>query len=620
MNVVLSENIGFCFGVDRAVTAVLDTINNYQMQIFTYGPIIHNEEVVNDFKNKGVKVLNSIEEIDSIDKGIIIIRSHGVSPDVYEKIKEKKLLSIDMTCPYVLKIHKLIKEHYDKGYEIIIIGNSNHPEIISNNGWCNNSAVIIGDLSECDKLDKINKACIIVQTTFERKTYQEIKDKIVPHCAEYVEFDTICNSTSSRQNEALELSKNADAMIIVGSPNSANAKRLYSICKNNCNNCYLISDVGELDLQEICKFANIALLGAASSPKWMVEEIYKAIIVLDNKVPNADTNFEDETTITPIDANVTNNINQDKTNEDSENYNEFEKELNLSFKKINVGDILKAEVVSKNEDEVIVDIGYITDGLIPATEIIDNLDDIKIGDIFECAVIGIKEECVILSKSKIDLVKAWDEIKVAYQEDNPIWVFVTNDVKGGVIGYYKGIKVFIPLSQLSDRYVEDAKEFVGNTITAKILELDLEKENIVASSKAYIKENYNATQQIVNKEEKQDKVFNFKLGDIIEGKVVKNVSFGSFIEIEPGVEGLVHISQISDKRLNKPDDILVIGQKVLAKVINIDNNKFSLSIKEVSPINEKGSTNTDYFTDDNMDFKNQELNVTIFDAIKQKRK
>ncbi|MFU0828762.1 MAG: 4-hydroxy-3-methylbut-2-enyl diphosphate reductase [Lachnoclostridium sp.] len=277
MMVKLAKTAGFCFGVSRAVGMVYKEIEKGG-KVYTYGPIIHNDEVVNDLAAKGVAVIHSMEELKTITEGTIIIRSHGVSKEVYDIIKAQGLKIIDATCPYVLKIHKVVKEQSELGRHIIIIGNAKHPEVEGIKGWCMNNYTIVENTSDAENLDLAlnEKICIVSQTTFNYKNFQDLVEIISKKGYDIIVLNTICNATEERQTEARQLAKDSDAMIIIGSKNSSNTRKLYEISKLECENTYYIQTLKDLDLEKLKSFRSVGITAGASTPNNIIKEVHTA--------------------------------------------------------------------------------------------------------------------------------------------------------------------------------------------------------------------------------------------------------------------------------------------------------------------------------------------------------
>ena len=278
MEIILADKSGFCFGVKRAVDTVYEEIKNNR-KVYTYGPIIHNEEVVDDLNKKGVEVLHNIEELNNITEGTIIIRSHGVSKEVYDIIKNKGLKLVDATCPYVLKIHKVVKRHIEDGREIIIIGDKSHPEVQGIKGWCDNQATVIETTCEANDYHASDgtRLCIVSQTTFNYKKFKELVEIISKKGYDIIVVNTICNATEERQTEAGELARQSDAMIVIGGKHSSNTQKLYEICKKECEDTYYIQTLSDLDLELFKSFRSVGITAGASTPNNIIKEVQRHV-------------------------------------------------------------------------------------------------------------------------------------------------------------------------------------------------------------------------------------------------------------------------------------------------------------------------------------------------------
>lgn len=277
MNVELATTAGFCFGVKRAVDMVYEEIKKGG-KVYTYGPIIHNEVVVADLASKGVGLIHTIEELKAITEGTIIIRSHGVSREVYDTIVKQGLKIVDATCPFVIKIHKIVKEQSDLGCHIIIIGNDEHPEVDGIKGWCMNNYTVIENTHQAENLNLSvdQKICIVSQTTFNYKNFQELVEIISKKGYDIIVLNTICNATEERQTEASQLAKESDAMIIIGDLHSSNTRKLYEISNLECKNTYYIQTLRDLDLEKLKSFRSVGITAGASTPNNIIKEVHTA--------------------------------------------------------------------------------------------------------------------------------------------------------------------------------------------------------------------------------------------------------------------------------------------------------------------------------------------------------
>ena len=277
MEVIVAKSAGFCFGVKRAVDNVYDAIknNNDTKKIYTFGPIIHNEEVVKDLESKGVTVIESKEQLKALDEGIVVIRSHGVEKEIYDIIQEKGLEIIDATCPFVKKIHKIVMEEQKKGRFIIIIGNDNHPEVEGIKGWMKSDYAVVSCEEDIEKIDlkRNKKISIVSQTTFNYNKFNNLVEIIRKKGYDIIVLNTICNATNERQTEAKEIASKVDAMIVIGGKHSSNTQKLYDICNNECNLTYYIQTIDDLDLSKLQSVSCVGITAGASTPNNIIEEV-----------------------------------------------------------------------------------------------------------------------------------------------------------------------------------------------------------------------------------------------------------------------------------------------------------------------------------------------------------
>ena len=272
--VILAKSAGFCFGVKRAVDTVYEQTG--KKNVYTFGPIIHNEEVVKDLEKKGVFVINTMEELDDITEGTVIIRSHGVSSAVYEALQKKGVEIVDATCPFVLKIHNIVKQESANGKQIVIIGNEKHPEVEGIMGWSKTQVHVVDTVEKAQnlQLDPQREVCIVSQTTFNYNKFKELVEIISEKGYNIIIRNTICNATEERQTEAREIAKRVDAMIVIGGSSSSNTRKLYEICKNECKDTYYIQTLNDLDMTSLGKADCIGITAGASTPNNIIQEVY----------------------------------------------------------------------------------------------------------------------------------------------------------------------------------------------------------------------------------------------------------------------------------------------------------------------------------------------------------
>lgn len=275
MEITVAKSAGFCFGVQRAVDSVYKELEENSGKIYTFGPIIHNEQVVEDLNKKGIEVIDTVEQLKEIKEGTVVIRSHGVAKEIYDILEQQKLKMVDATCPFVKKIHNIVLDESNNGKTIIIIGNDNHPEVEGIKGWGNGEVIVINKEEQIEKLSlpEQTKACIVSQTTFNHNKFKYLVEIIRKKGYDITVVNTICNATHVRQVEAQKISSKVDGMIVIGGKNSSNTQKLYDICRNECENTFYVQTVKDLDLHELKSLKSIGITAGASTPKNIIEEV-----------------------------------------------------------------------------------------------------------------------------------------------------------------------------------------------------------------------------------------------------------------------------------------------------------------------------------------------------------
>ena len=275
MKITVAKSAGFCFGVQRAVDSVYKELEENSGKIYTFGPIIHNEQVVEDLNKRGIEVIDTVEQLKKIKEGTVVIRSHGVAKEIYDILEQQKLKMVDATCPFVKKIHNIVLDESNNGKTIIIIGNDNHPEVEGIKGWVNGEVIVINKEEQIEKLSlpEQTKACIVSQTTFNHNKFKYLVEIIRKKGYDITVVNTICNATHVRQVEARKISSKVDGMIVIGGKNSSNTQKLYDICRNECENTFYVQTVKDLNLHELKSLKSIGITAGASTPKNIIEEV-----------------------------------------------------------------------------------------------------------------------------------------------------------------------------------------------------------------------------------------------------------------------------------------------------------------------------------------------------------
>ena len=281
MEITVAKSAGFCFGVQRAVDSVYKELEENSGEIYTFGPIIHNEQVVEDLNKRGIEVIDTVEQLKEIKEGTVVIRSHGVAKEIYDILEQQKLKMVDATCPFVKKIHNIVLDESNNGKTIIIIGNDNHPEVEGIKGWVNGEVIVINKEEQIEKLSlpEQTKACIVSQTTFNHNKFKYLVEIIRKKGYDITVVNTICNATHVRQVEAQKISSKVDGMIVIGGKNSSNTQKLYDICRNECENTFYVQTVKDLNLHELKSLKSIGITAGASTPKKIIEEVQEHVRV-----------------------------------------------------------------------------------------------------------------------------------------------------------------------------------------------------------------------------------------------------------------------------------------------------------------------------------------------------
>lgn len=540
MEIKVAKTAGFCFGVERAVDKVYEQAG--KKNIYTYGPIIHNETVVEDLEKKGVKVLHNIEELEELKEGTVVIRSHGVAKDVYDLMDKKGLQFVDATCPYVKKIHNIVKKASEEGQQVLIIGNPKHPEVEGIYGWCESKPFVVESMEELEKMEKNNifegkKLCIVAQTTFNYKKFQDLVAFLSKKSYDISVFNTICNATEERQAEVRQLSKEVDAMIVIGGKSSSNTQKLYEISKRECANTYYIQTLDDLDFTMFNESINsVGITAGASTPNNIIKEVHKGM-----------------------------------------NEMSFEQMLEESFVTIRNGEVVEGTVILVKEDEAVLNIGYKSDGLLTRNEYsnaqnVDLRNELKEGDKLEVKVLKVNdgEGQVLLTYKRLAAEKGNKRLEEAFNNKEVLTAQVAQVLNGGLSVVVEETRVFIPASLVSDTFEKNLEKYAGQEIQFVISEFNPRKRRIIGDRKQLL---------VAEKAEKQRELFErIHEGDTVEGTVKNVTDFGAFIDLG-GADGLLHISEMSWGRVENPKKVFKVGDQVKVLIKSIDGEKIALSLK-----------------------------------------
>ena len=628
MEVKTAKTAGFCFGVQRALEQVYRAIRQGRQPIYTFGPIIHNEQVVEELAGQGVRIIEGTEELQALQEGTVVIRSHGVPRSIYRLIEEKGLELVDATCPFVRKIHRIVDEHSRNGEEILIIGNSGHPEVEGIKGWCSGAVSVIGTEEEARSFVENRAAgqplCIVSQTTFNYKNFNklvEILENLSYYNTVHI-LNTICSATEERQSEARSIARTVDAMIVIGGSHSSNTRKLFEICRKECENTYYIQTLRDLEVRRLPSVGCVGITAGASTPKKIIEEVSKQMEDLS-----------------------------------------FEQMLEDSFKTIHNGEIVEGTVIDVKEDEIVLNIGYKMDGIITRNEYTndssaDLRDLVHVNDKLEAKVMKVNDGDgqVVLTYKRLAAEKGNKRLEEAFNNHEVLTAPVVQVLGGGLSVVVDEARVFIPASLVSDTYEKNLEKYNGQEIEFVITEFNPRRRRIIGDRKQLLvarkaemqkalferihvgdvvtgtvknvtdfgafvdlggadgllhisemswghvdnprKHFKNGDElEVLIKDISGDKIAlsrkfedqnpwltaseKYAAGTVVEGRVARMTDFGAFIELEPGVDALLHVSQISHNHVDKPSDILSVNEMITAKVVdfNGEGRKISLSMK-----------------------------------------
>ena len=630
--VVLAKSAGFCYGVRRAVELAEEKAAQ-GIPCVMLGPIIHNRDVIDRLAAQGLRVVDRPEQVP--DGSAVIIRSHGESRAVHEHFAWRWIEVFDATCPNVTHIHQIVEEAELRGRQPVIVGTPDHPEVLAIAGWCKAPVVLSGEkdlekwLESGENRNNL-PLTFVSQTTSTQKIWENCVKKAKKLCTNAEFFDTICGATSKRQEEARQLAAQCGLMVVVGDRQSSNTKRLAEICRESCPEVLLIERAGDIELDRLPQADMVGITAGASTPAWIIKEVFDK---MSEEILEMDKSFQEM--------------------------------LEESFKTLNNGDKVTGTVVAITPTEVQVELGIKYPGYIALTELSDDPtvkveDIVKVGDEIESIVMQVSDrDCMVkLSKRRLDINKGWEEIEAARENETVVEGFVTEDNKGGVVVSVKGVRVFVPASQTglpretpmsallkqkvrlvitevnrarrrvvgsisrvtrAERAaaaekvwaeIEDGKRYtgtvksltsygafvdiggvdgmvhiselswsrikhpsevvkVGDTVDVYVISADKEKKKISLGMKDHSQDPWTVF------------TTTYQVGDTANVRVVKLMTFGAFAEVVPGVDGLIHISQLADHRVEKPGDVVAEGDKVDVKITDVDmeNKKISLSIR-----------------------------------------
>ena len=574
--ITLAKSAGFCFGVRAAVSLAEKTAQASQTEVYTLGPIIHNKHVIEHLERLGVYAMDAAKDVP--ENSTVIIRSHGAPRSEIEILEQKNAKIMDATCPDVKKIHRILMEEEEKGRQVLIFGKPKHPEIIAAAGWCV-SPVILPDTEALEqwitaKENREKNISIVFQTTELRGNLEKSEKILKKWCTTVEIFDTICSATSKRQEEARILAKKCDVMVVIGDKSSANSRNLAEICKNYCDCVLFVEDAAEIATKQLQSARTHGMIAGASTPDWIIKEVF-------GTMSEEMLGREEEMEAVLPQETVVEEAPTEAVAETAPDEESFDALLEQNFRTLHTGEKVKGIVTTISPTEIGVDLGIKQAAYIPVTELTEE-PDLKVEDIVQIGAeveayvmrVNDVEGMVMLSKKRLDTVKYWTQIEAAVTDKTIFEGKVTGENKGGVEVRVRGIRVFVPASQTGIPKDQPLTPLLGQTVRLRIMEVNQARRRVVGSIR------------IVGSEEKREQALKvwaeIEPGKRYEGTVKSLTSYGAFVDIG-GVDGMVHVSELSWKRVSSPADVLKIGDSLDVYVISCDKEKGKISLGHKDP-------------------------------------
>ena len=590
MNVILAKNAGFCAGVARSVAAAEKALAKYGA-VWCIGDLIHNRDEMRRLAGLGLRTVRSADEVPS--GAPVLIRAHGEPPETYAMLREKGAIVLDTTCGKVEDIHRIARETAAQGGTLIVFGDASHPEVRGIAGWCSphfvvNSPEELEKLLKSDRISDTNVVNLVFQSTETQYNFansQKIQKKI---CTNGKIFDTICDTTQSRQSEAHNLAERCDAMVVVGDPNSANSRHLAEICAEICGRVFFVNSAEDLDVTRFAALDTVGVTAGASVPARIFKEVKQKMDEMKemNQVTEAVTEAAEQIVTEtaneiPAPEAAAEAVREAAAEAAPEAEKSFEELLEDSIKTISNGDIVKGIVAAITPTEVTVDLGTKHSGYIPVEEFEDGQgtkieDLVHIGDEVDASVVRVNdvEGTVMLSKKRLDTIRNWEDVEAACENESVVEGIVTEENKGGVVVNVKGIRVFVPASQSGLPRNADLSQLVKQTVKLRITEVNKGRRRVVGSIRLVTAAAHREAVARIWEE--------IEVGKHYDGVVKSLTSYGAFVDIG-GVDGMVHVSELSWKRITKPADVVSVGDNINVYVINFDKDTHKISLGYKDP-------------------------------------
>lgn len=591
MKILIGKHSGFCFGVKRAVETAEAAAE--QGRVYTFGKIVHNDEVVEDLRQKGAVPVDSIEGLQRGDT--LVIRAHGVPPEVYAECEAAGIRVIDATCPFVTRIHRIVEKTAESGERVFIAGKPEHPEVIGIMGCARGRGTVLTNPEEAAAQPREETATLVAQTTLRAEVFDAIRAALADRVGTLKVHHTICDTTRLRQEETEQIAKQCTKLLVLGSEESANTRALLQIGQKHCKNAEILGKICKIPLEKFLHDDIIGIVAGASTPNATIREVYlrmseleKTIETIEAEAP-AEVVAENTAPVAEEPVAETVAVEAEEVKEEQaaepveESADNFEQAFEKTVKRIRPGQVITGTVLQIVDGEVFVNIGYKSDGVVPKAEFstdpeVRPEDVVKEGDSIDVEVMKVNdgEGNVLLSRKNVEGKKIWDEL-LSQESVGQVFEAVGKEVvKGGLVADIQGVRAFIPASLVSTKYVEKLDGYVGKSFKVKVLEVDKQRKRMVASAKQVLLDEAAA--------EKAAKWDSLVVGEKVHGVVRRITDFGAFVDIG-GIDGLVHVTDCAWGRVKHPSDALSIGQEIEVLILNVDKEKerVSLGYKQLQP-------------------------------------
>ncbi len=570
--IIIGEKAGFCFGVERALRIAQESRALSSRPVYILGPLIHNPRVVAEMEKCGIKTISDLN--DAEPGGILLIRSHGAGPPTIKAAKERGLQVIDATCPFVRQEQKLAQKLRAEGFQVVVVGEPEHPEVKAVVEAVDGQTVVIDpkDQAAIEKIKFAARVGLVCQTTQPLENLNMVVTALLPRVKELKVYNTICNATRERQEETAELARKVDLLLVVGGKNSANTRKLAEIGAS-LTPTYHIESISEIDPQWLRGKTLIGVTAGASTPQEQISEVVDWLKV--NSAGGIDMEENQMINVQPAEG-----IKEEAVSEAAVDNGEML--LNYEIPRLEEGSIVEGIVVEVNKEEVSVSVGGKSELQIPLRELTnENVasaeEVVQKGDKIKVMVLKSDDDKTILSKRRADEELAWEKLADAYQEHRRVKGKIVQAVKGGLQVKVDGVTAFLPASQADLGYVKDLSTLVGLETDFNLIEFEPKRRRAVLSRREVLEEERRAVEEKVYSELTE--------GEKRTGVVTRLTPFGAFVDLGHGVEGLLHISEIAWERLKHPSERLVEGQQIEVLVTKVDREakRISLSLKQLSP-------------------------------------